>query len=69
MTDVNLIMCTSASEVDLHWYNVPMGTDIVMVIPIENDECPFNKKVMIYKNIKSHPKNIPLMSTDDKHPM
>ena len=36
--DVNLIMCTSSADVDTHQYNVPMGTDIAMVIPVENDE-------------------------------
>ena len=69
MTDVNLIMCTSASEVDLHQYNVSMGTDIAAVMSVENDECPLNKNIIIYKNIKSHLKNIPLISIDDKHSM
>ena len=57
-TDVNIIMCTSASEVHLCQYLVPMGTDIAMIIPIENDEHPLNKNIIIYNNIKVIQKHI-----------
>ena len=67
--DVNLIMCTTSNDIDPHKYNVPTSTDIAMVIPVENGDLPLNKNIVIYKNVESHPKNIPLMSIDYTHPM
>ena len=67
--DVNLIMCTTSNDIDPRRYNVPTGTDIAMVIPVENGDLPLNKNIVIYKNVESHPKNIPLMTIDYTHPM
>ena len=48
---------------------MPTGTDIVMVIPVENDNQPLNKNIVIYKNKENHPTKSNLMTIDYKNPM
>ena len=40
-----------------------------MIIPADNDECPLNKNIIIYKKREDHLQNKSLLSIDDKHPM
>ena len=68
-TDVKLILQASGSGIDPRRYNVPTGGDMVMIIPADNDECPLNKNIIIYKKREDHPQNKSLLSIDDKHPM
>ena len=66
---VSLVMRTSNEDIDSQQYNVPTGTDIAMIIPVENDDQPLNKNIVIYKNRESHPEKNNLILIDDKHPM
>ena len=67
--DVGLVLKTSGEEIDSRCYNVPTGTDMVIIIPVENENQPLNKNIVIYKNKHSHPLERDLISIDDKHPM
>ena len=67
--DVGLVLKTSGEEIDSRCYNVPTGTDMVIIIPVENENQPLNKNIVIYKNKHSHPSERDLISIDDKHPM
>ena len=40
-----------------------------MIIPADNNECPLNKNIIIYKKREDHPQNKRLLSIDDKHLM
>ena len=40
-----------------------------MIIPVDNDECPLNKKYYHIQEKEDHPQNKSLLSIDDKHPM
>ena len=40
-----------------------------MVIPVENDNKPLNKNIIIYKNRESNPTKSELITMDDKNPM
>ena len=63
-------MRTSSEDIDSQWYNVPTATDIAMIVPVENDDQPLNKNIVIYKNSESHPeKKNNLILIDNKHPM
>ena len=53
--DVSLVMRTSSEDIDSQQYNVPAGTDIATIIPVENDDQPINKNIVIYQNRESHP--------------
>ena len=53
--DVSLVMRTSSEDIDSQQYNVLTGTDIAIIIPVENDDQPLNKNIVIYKNRESHP--------------
>ena len=68
-TDVTLVLKTSGDGIDNRRYNVPTGTDIAMVIPVENENQPLNKNIVIYKNRQNHPAKSSLMTIDDKNPM
>ena len=68
-TDVTLVLKTSGDGIDNRRYNVPTGTDIAMVIPVENDNQPLNKNIVIYKNKQNHPTKSNLMTIDYKNPM
>ena len=67
--DVALVLKTSGEGIDRCQYNVPTGSDIAMVIPVENESQPLNKNIVIYKNKDRHPGKDNLMLMDDKNPM
>ena len=67
--DVALVLRTSGDGIDTHRYNVPTGTDIAMVIPVENENQPLNKNIVIYKCKENHPGKSSLMTINDKNPM
>ena len=69
MADVTLVLNTSSKEIDNRRYNVPTGTDIAMVIPVENENKPLNKHIVIYKNREHNPTKSELITMDDKNPM
>ena len=69
MKDVTLVLNTSSQEIDTRQYNVPTGTDIAMVIPVENENEPLNKNIVIYKNREHNPTKSELMTMDNKNPM
>ena len=68
-TNVNLVLKTSGDGIDHRQYNVPTGTDIAMVIPVENENEPLNKNIVIYKTKDNHPSKNNLMIIDHKNPM
>ena len=49
-TNVKLILWSSGSGIN----PVPTG-DVAMLIPADNDECPLNKNIIIYKKREDHP--------------
>ena len=67
--DVGLVLKTFGEEIDRRCYNVPTGTDMSIIISVENENQPLNKNIVIYKNKHSHPSERDLISIDDKHPM
>ena len=42
---------------------------MIIIISADNDECPLNKNIVIYKKREDHPQNKSLLSIDDKYPM
>ena len=68
-TDVTLVLKASGDGIDHRRYNVPTGTDIAMVIPVENENQPLNKNIVIYKTKDHHPSKNNLMTIDHKNPM
>ena len=67
--DLALVLKTSGEGIDRCQYNVPTGSDIAMVIPVENESQPLNKNIVIYKKKDRHPGKNNLMLLDDKNPM
>ena len=67
--DVALVLKTSGEGINRCQYNVPTGSNIAMVIPVENESQPLNKNIVIYKNKDRHPGKNNLMLMDDKNPM
>ena len=68
-TDVTLVLNTSGDGIDHRQYNVPTGTDIAMGIPVENENQPLNKNIVIYKKKDKHLSKNNLMTIDHKNPM
>ena len=68
-TNVKLILRSSGSGINSRRYNVPTCGDVAMIIPADNDECPLNKNIIIYKKREDHPQNKSLLSIDYKHLM
>ena len=68
-TDVTLVLKTSGDGIDHQRYNVPTGTDIAMVIPVENENQPLNKNIVIYKTKDNHPSKNNLMTIDHNNPI
>ena len=68
-TDVKLILWSSGFGINPRRYNVPTDGDVAMIIPADNDECPLNKNIIIYKKREDHPENKSVLSIDDKHLM
>ena len=68
-TDGKLILQSSGSGINPRRYSVPTGGDVATIIPADNDECPLNKNIIIYKKREDHGQNKSLLSIDDKQPM
>ena len=68
-TDVRLVLRPSGEGIDHRRYNIPTGSDIAMVIPVDDADQPLNKNIVIYKTKEHHPSKNNFMLIDDRNPM
>ena len=53
----------------IHRYNLPAGTDVAVIMPLETTEAPCKRDVVVYKSAKDHPNGNTLMRIETIRPM
>ena len=66
--DIQLVLQATGKTIDPQCYNVPTGTDIAVIIPMDTD-IPSTKDVVVYRNVSQHPDGKALMKIDGMCPM
>ena len=68
--DVKLVLRAhdEKSNIDPHRYNLPTGTDLAVILPVDRQDAS-QRDVVVYKNAKSHPGGKYLMNIKATHPM
>ena len=63
-----LRVCDKNANIDPRRYNLPTGTDVAVILPVERETIS-NRDVIVYKNAASHTNGKQLMNIKVTHPM
>ena len=68
--DVNLILrsCNEDTNIDPRRYNLPTGTDVAVILPVDRQTVS-ERDVVVYKNASNHPEQKKLFNIKATHPM
>ena len=66
--DIQLVLKTTREIVDLRRYNLPVGTDVAVIIHTEHNDIS-SRDIVIYKSASQHPTGQSLMKISTEHPM
>ena len=67
--DIKLVLRSPSKQVDPCRYNLPTGTDVVVIMPADTLETPCKRDVVVYKSVQDHPRGQVLMKIYTIHPM
>ena len=67
--DVRLVLKTTRRNIDPRRYNLPTGSDVAVIIPMQDDDNISSRDVVAYKNAGCHPDGKHLMRIAVTHRM
>ena len=67
--DIKLVLRASGSGLDPRRYNLPTGTDIAVIMPMDSNHNVSKRDIVIYKSVEQHPNNKGWMTINTEYPM
>ena len=67
--DIQLVLRSPGAQVDPRRYNLPTGTDVAVIMPVDTQAVTSTRDEIIYKTAAHHPTGKSLMTIETIHPM